>query len=105
MRFPSRGNLPRLFRRQIPFCARGVGIDGQPNHTFIGVLFLEVLHVAAAVMFLYKRALRIKPFEHDVFALVFRKRMRRPFRVGQRKIWRGASNRRRIRGKDCSSDQ
>ena len=70
MRLPRGRNPVGLFRRQVALRTRGIGIDGQPNHTFVRVLFLQVLHVAGAVMLFHKRTLWIKPLEHDIFALV-----------------------------------
>ena len=105
MRLPRRRDLRGLFSRQVALRTWRIGINGQPDNAFVSEFLLQVLHVAAAIVLLHKRALRIKPFEHDVFALVLRKRMSRTFRVCQRKIGRGASNRRRISGKDCGSDQ
>ncbi len=72
MRFPLRHFLHRLLRRKVPFGSRRVGIDRQPDNAFTGVFFLQLLHVAAAVMLFHERAFRIEPLQHDVFAFVLR---------------------------------
>ena len=73
MRLPGGCDFLGLFRRQIAFRTGRIGIDGQPNHALVCVFFLQFLHVVGAVMLLNKRAFRIKPFEHDVLALVLGK--------------------------------
>jgi len=105
MRLPRCRDLLRFFGRHISLCPGRIGIDCQPDNALISEFFLQVLHVAAAVMLFHERALWIKPFKDDVLTLILRQRMRLAFRVRERKIRRGASNRRRIGGKDCSSDQ
>ena len=103
-RLPRFSDLLRLFRGNIAFRAGRIGIDGQPDHSFTRVLILQFLHVAAAVMLLHEWAFRIKPFEHDIFALVLRKRVGAALRVRERKIRRSAAHRRRIESIDCSSN-
>jgi hypothetical protein len=103
-RLPRFSDLLRLFRRDIAFRAGRIGIDGQPDHSFARILILQFLHVAAAVMLLHERAFRVKPFEHDIFALVLRKRVGAALRVRERKIRRSAAHRRRIESVDCSSN-
>src|SRR4030095_33158 len=63
MRLPRRRDLLRLFRRQTSLRPGGIGIAGQPDNAFVSELFLQVLHVAAAIMLFHERALWIKPFK------------------------------------------
>src|SRR5207247_10183474 len=105
MPLPRFSDLLRLLLRYAPLSAGGIGIDGKPDNSFACVLILQFLHVAAAVMLLHERAFRIKPFEHDIFAFVLRKRVRTALRVGERKIRRRAAYRRRVEGKDYGGDQ
>ena len=72
MSLPRGHDLLCLFRRQIALGPGRIGIDGQPDNSFVSKLFLQVLHVAASVMLFHKGALWIKPFQHHVLALVLR---------------------------------
>ena len=72
MRLPRRRDFLRLFGRYISLGAGRIGIDGQPDYTFVSDILLQVLHVAAAVMLFHEWALWIKPLEHDVLAFVLR---------------------------------
>src|SRR6478735_3554816 len=101
MRLPGCSDLLCLFRRYVALGAWRIGIDREPDNALARIFILQLLHVAAAVMLLYERALRIKPFQHDILTLVLRKRVRRAFRVGDRKIRRSAAYLGRIEGKDC----
>ena len=105
MSLPRSADLLRLLRSYASLGAGRIGIDGQPDHAFVRVLFLQVLHIAGAVVLLHKWTLRIKPLEHHVFALVFGKRVRFALGVGKRKIRRGAAYRWYVRSKNCGCDQ
>jgi len=93
-RLPFGHLLLGLFGRKISlFPGRG-RINAQPDNAFAGKFFLELLHIAAAVMFLHEGAIGIKPFQHDVFPFVLGKRLRFAFRISDGKIGRGAADRR-----------
>src|SRR5204862_28802 len=74
------------------------------GHTPATILGRLVFH-RATVRLLHERAFRIKPFEHDIFALVLRKRVGAALGVRERKIRRSAAHRRRVEAKDCGGDQ
>jgi len=105
MCLPRTRDLLRLFRRQVSFCAGRIGIDGQPDNTLVRELFLQVLHVAAAIMLFHERALGIKPLKDDVFTLVLRQRMRLATGIRKRKLWRSAAHGRRLHGERRDSDE
>lgn len=58
----------RLGAGAVTRLAGGGGDDGQPDDSLGGVLFLQLLHVTAGVLFFDKRAVMIEPFEDDEFA-------------------------------------
>jgi len=73
--------LPRRVRLSAPVSASNclqypwAALESvQPNsRPWSCVFFLPFLHVVRCVMFLNKRAFRLKPFEHDLLALVLGK--------------------------------
>ena len=48
--------------------AGGGGDDGKPDHALGGVLLLELLHIAAGIVFFDEGTLMIEPFEDDELA-------------------------------------
>src|SRR5207248_10279859 len=75
LRLPRGCDFLGLFRRQIAFGTRRIGIDGQPYHALVCVFFLQFLHVIAAVLLFHLRLFRIKPFVLHVLASVLLKRL------------------------------
>ena len=68
MHFPISNFLVRFLGCQIAFLIGRVRIDREPGDTFTRKILLQLLHVAAAVMFFHERALGIEPLEHDIFS-------------------------------------
>jgi len=80
--------------REVALESRRGRIDREPDDSLAGEFFLELLHIAAAVMFLHVRALWIKPLQHNVFAFVLRQRLGLAFRIRRRNIRRSGADRR-----------
>ena len=83
MHFPLGHLLDCLLQSKIPLSPRRIGINRQPDNAFAGIFLLQLLHVAAAVMFVHEWTFRIKPLEYDIFAFVLRKRMRVAVGIGE----------------------
>jgi len=52
----------------VALLAGGGGDDGEPDHTFGGVFLLQLLHIPTGIVFFYKGAFVVEPFEDDKFA-------------------------------------
>ena len=102
MRVPRFHDFLRLLGGDVAFATGRVRINRQPDNAFAGIFLLQLLHVAAAVMFFHERALGIKPFEDDVFTFVFGERLRLAVGVRRREVGRGGANRWNISGVKCA---
>ena len=69
-----------LSARHVALLAGRGGVDREPDDILAGVFLLQLLHVAAGVVFLHEGAAFVEPFEDDELAFV----------IGERVLFAGA---------------